>query len=535
MGTKYPGVSISGYNASPPADDGSATEANKTKWATIKTKITDPIKTLAEAIDAALTSAFDYSAVSKTANYTVVAADHMKTIECNGTFTVTLGAASSLGAGYTVRIKNAGTGEITVDGNGSETIDGDLTIQLVASQSTTLQVNSATGGWNIIQKTSGYDLWADDASGTDTITATFSPAVSLTDGITVQVRAAGANTTTTPTFNANSTGAKTITKNGDQALVAGDIHGADHVMLLQYNSGTDKWELLNPSVDNRIDKLADGTETKKISPDAVATWGGMSLGDGSDGALTYSVTQSLASGFYFGTSLDVQSGVTINPSDANYAFLIFIIQGTATITGTIDMDGHGSPGGAAGVASDGGGGQRGFLGGAGGGGGVAGFDGGTGGGGLYWCVGGAGTSDNQAGQAVTTNKADHLFYTLGLASLTTHHNASMGFQGFNFTGGGGGGGGGSNDTNPGGVGGAGGGTIIIIADEIVFTGTVTADGSSGTATVRGDGGSGGGGCALLLCRTLTTNTGTISADAGADVGDGGVGGAGIAKVSELPI
>jgi len=86
-----------------------------------------------------------------------------------------------------------------------------------------------------------------DATGTvDVITATYSYAPALTDKTTLLLRAAGANTSTTPTFNPNGLGAKTITKLGNQALVAGDIYGAAHVLILQYNSSNDVWELLNP-------------------------------------------------------------------------------------------------------------------------------------------------------------------------------------------------------------------------------------------------------------------------------------------------
>lgn len=47
---------ISGFNSSPPADDGSAVVANQLFWSTIKTKLADPIKTLAESINSALTT-----------------------------------------------------------------------------------------------------------------------------------------------------------------------------------------------------------------------------------------------------------------------------------------------------------------------------------------------------------------------------------------------------------------------------------------------------------------------------------------------
>ena len=107
---------------------------------------------------------------------------------------------------------------------------------------------------------SGIDKWellnpaipavfvADAAGTADVLTATFSPAITaLTDGLEVRVRAKFANATTTPTINYNGLGAKTIVKNGNQALAEGDIPGPDFEMQLVYNLGNDNVELLNPS------------------------------------------------------------------------------------------------------------------------------------------------------------------------------------------------------------------------------------------------------------------------------------------------
>ncbi len=87
------------------------------------------------------------------------------------------------------------------------------------------------------------------AAGTvDALTATFSPAVTaLVDGMEFAIRASGANTSTTPTLNVNSIGAKTITKLGNQALLAGDIRASGHEMRLRYHSSGDRFELLNPA------------------------------------------------------------------------------------------------------------------------------------------------------------------------------------------------------------------------------------------------------------------------------------------------
>lgn len=83
----------------------------------------------------------------------------------------------------------------------------------------------------------------------DAITATFAPALTaLTNGCEVCVRAASANTTTTPTFAPNGLTAKTIVKGANSAVVAGDIVGQHHELRLRYNSTTDKWHLLNPTI-----------------------------------------------------------------------------------------------------------------------------------------------------------------------------------------------------------------------------------------------------------------------------------------------
>ena len=90
------------------------------------------------------------------------------------------------------------------------------------------------------------------AGGTvEAITATFSPAIASLPAapstLSLFVRAAGANTSTTPTFKADGTAAKTIVKGANQALVAGDIQGAGHWLELQYDATLDKYVLQNPA------------------------------------------------------------------------------------------------------------------------------------------------------------------------------------------------------------------------------------------------------------------------------------------------
>lgn len=78
-----------------------------------------------------------YIIQSKTTTYTALITDDL--IFCDGTFTVDLPTASTWTKPIT--IKNIGTGTITVDANSTETIDGELTIDLLQYDSLTLMSN----------------------------------------------------------------------------------------------------------------------------------------------------------------------------------------------------------------------------------------------------------------------------------------------------------------------------------------------------------------------------------------------------------
>lgn len=91
------------------------------------------------------------------------------------------------------------------------------------------------------------------AGGTaNAITATYTPAITLTDQTLCVFVASGANTITNPTFAPNGLTAHTITKNGGQPLVAGDIPNALAVCILEYNTANSRWELLNPAIPSKV-------------------------------------------------------------------------------------------------------------------------------------------------------------------------------------------------------------------------------------------------------------------------------------------
>lgn len=127
MGTKYASVSVSGYNATPPADDGTVSEANKVKWSTIKTKLPDPLKTAIESIDTALVTAFDRGPTALTSNTTLGASHYEKFIQVSGSsVTLTLSDAASLGAGWNCWIVNTDSSNSVTIGRatGADTFNG---------------------------------------------------------------------------------------------------------------------------------------------------------------------------------------------------------------------------------------------------------------------------------------------------------------------------------------------------------------------------------------------------------------------------
>jgi hypothetical protein len=118
MGTRYSTVTVSGYSANPPSDDGAQTASNQVKYSTTKVKIGDPLKTAIEAVNSGLVTFSDFGSRQITTSDTSVASDHMKTIEIGPTASaavvVSLGDAATMAAGYIVTVKNSSANSQTV-------------------------------------------------------------------------------------------------------------------------------------------------------------------------------------------------------------------------------------------------------------------------------------------------------------------------------------------------------------------------------------------------------------------------------------
>ncbi len=94
----------------------------------------------AEAAAASIGNPINGNESVKTDDYAILAADVRKTIVANkaSAITFTLPAAATAGAGYQVRVYNIGEGTLTVDGDGSEPINGVTTIDIDRWTSATL-------------------------------------------------------------------------------------------------------------------------------------------------------------------------------------------------------------------------------------------------------------------------------------------------------------------------------------------------------------------------------------------------------------
>lgn len=124
--------------------------------------------------------------------------------------------------------------------------------------------------------TLGGDPSAVASGSVNAITATFTKPVTLEGGKMVKVRAIGANTSPTVTFDPNGLGAKPVVKGNDAPLAVGDIAGAGYWLTIIYDAVLQKWVLQNPATGVTL-VLPEASESTKgiiqIASDADVTNG----------------------------------------------------------------------------------------------------------------------------------------------------------------------------------------------------------------------------------------------------------------------
>jgi hypothetical protein len=159
--SRYTSQTVSGYNASPPPDDGSASADNEITWAKHKSKIGDPLLALAQGINSAVANmaATSYlrTVVAKAANYNIGAADIGTLFTSSAAITANLPAASTASDGFAVAFANTSTtNTLTIDADGSETIDGAATLSVLPNSSVVVVCNGTA--WFSVGNTNRYLL-----------------------------------------------------------------------------------------------------------------------------------------------------------------------------------------------------------------------------------------------------------------------------------------------------------------------------------------------------------------------------------------
>ena len=147
---KYTSVVISGYNAVPPSDDGAITEANKVKWSTGKTKLTDPIKTAVEAINTGIVNAFDKGPSVIVVDTTLTSSHYGYFLQVTGSgITLPLTDAATLIAGWHCTIVSTDSNTFTIARlTGTDTIDGTAANIIVPARTQVkIFVNAAANGF----------------------------------------------------------------------------------------------------------------------------------------------------------------------------------------------------------------------------------------------------------------------------------------------------------------------------------------------------------------------------------------------------
>ncbi len=173
---------------------------------------------------------------------------------------------------YCRYVNSSSAGQVLFNTLGAAPTVGDT---FIVYQSNYSVIGNAFGLFPTVTGVQQQLNWYSVAGGTaNAITGTFTPnitAATLATGATrVSVRAAAANSTTTPTFTPNSgvVAPATIVKGSNAALVAGDIAGAGHWIVLDWDTTLSKWVLLNPAKGVAVD-------TSGLAPIASPTFTGV--------------------------------------------------------------------------------------------------------------------------------------------------------------------------------------------------------------------------------------------------------------------
>ncbi len=132
----------------------------------------DPPASSVWTIDNALSLEQLWTTVEKTSGYTVASTDRDKLIRVDatsGSVTIALLTAASAGDGFTVAVKKTDSSgnTVVIDANGSETIDGNLTLTLSNQNEVAVLISNGTS-WNVLNSAASQStsFAADNATNT---------------------------------------------------------------------------------------------------------------------------------------------------------------------------------------------------------------------------------------------------------------------------------------------------------------------------------------------------------------------------------
>lgn len=214
-----------------------------------------------------------------------------------------------------------GTGPHTIVKQFNEALEpGDLPAEAL------FRFSAVNNTWEIVNPATMWrevTEWAVAGGSADAITATYTPAHgTLRDGMLFGIRAAAANATTVPTFAPDTQPSGIIYKLNKAALLANDIYGANHEILLRYHVDTTPWyELLNPSTAFPADPTF-GVKFAELTADAATN-----ANDTSAHAITgLGVTLAIGTYQFNGKIHTTRAAGTTSHSTS------FLFGGTATLT-----------------------------------------------------------------------------------------------------------------------------------------------------------------------------------------------------------
>lgn len=261
---------------------------------------------------------------------------------CTAAVTMTLPLTTSLGKTFVVGAYAQG-GAVTWTPQGTDSING-LTAGsnfIVPAGSSVMMMTDANGNWWPFFVAAGATgtSWAIAGGTANALTATYTPPITaLADGLLVWLRAAAASSSTTPTLNVDGLGAKTITRNGGDALQVSDIPAAGAELILRYNLANTRWELLNPAAPPLTWGVAGGTVdaiTVTTANDYNQIRNGILIGFRAAGANT-STTPTLNVNSAGAITITKNGGQALKPGDIPGANAEIIVRYNS-VTATMEM------------------------------------------------------------------------------------------------------------------------------------------------------------------------------------------------------